>query len=98
MTDSERYDRALRFASEKHRGQMRVGGEEYITHPIAVAEIIRKNGGNTDYQIIAAKIIHSKFAQIRRRYFVNIFRSAQRIARIRMLSVHFFGKFQFQNP
>ena len=53
MTDSERYDRALCYASEKHSGQMRVGGEEYITHPVAVAEIVRKNGGNTDYQIAA---------------------------------------------
>lgn len=33
MTDEEQYDNALRFAAEKHKGQFRIGGAEYITHP-----------------------------------------------------------------
>lgn len=53
MSDTERYDRALQFATEKHKGQRRVGGAEYITHPIAVAEMLRAEGKNTDYQITA---------------------------------------------
>ena len=53
MTDEERYDNALRFAAEKHKGQFRIGGDEYITHPIAVAEIVRQNGYGIDVQIAA---------------------------------------------
>ena len=53
MTDSEKYQKALEFAAEKHKGQYRVGGAEYITHPIAVSEIVEKNGGNINYRITA---------------------------------------------
>ena len=53
MTDEERYDNALRFAAEKHKGQFRIGGDEYITHPMAVAEIVRQNGYGIDVQIAA---------------------------------------------
>ena len=53
MTDEERYDNALRFAAEKHKGQFRIGGDEYITHPMAVAEIVREKGKNIDCQIAA---------------------------------------------
>lgn len=53
MTDEERYRQAMRFAREKHKGQFRIGGDEYITHPMAVAEIVRQNGYGTDFQITA---------------------------------------------
>ena len=53
MSDTERYEQALRFASEKHKGQYRIGGAEYITHPLAVAEIVRQKGFGTDPQITA---------------------------------------------
>lgn len=53
MNDEERLKNALEFATKKHKGQYRVGGAEYITHPVAVAEIVRANGKNTDYQIAA---------------------------------------------
>ena len=53
MTDDERLKRALQFAREKHKGQFRIGGDEYITHPMAVAEIVRKNGYGIDVQIAA---------------------------------------------
>ena len=36
MTDSQRYTAALAFASKKHSGQLRIGGDPYITHPAAV--------------------------------------------------------------
>lgn len=48
---SERYQEALAYASKKHEGQMRKGGEPYITHPVAVAEMLREWGKNEDTQI-----------------------------------------------
>jgi guanosine-3',5'-bis(diphosphate) 3'-pyrophosphohydrolase len=51
MTEEERYQRAFRFAEEKHKGQYRIGGQPYISHPLAVAEALKKEGYDTDYQI-----------------------------------------------
>lgn len=51
MTDEERYSKALKFAAEKHNGQLRKGGEPYITHPIAVAKMLREKGFGIDYLI-----------------------------------------------
>lgn len=53
MTDKERFEKALAFATEKHKGQLRVGGEPYITHPVAVAQIVREHGGDADMQLAA---------------------------------------------
>ena len=53
MCDSEKLKRALAFATEKHKGQKRIGGDDYITHPIAVCEIVKKQGYGEDYQITA---------------------------------------------
>ena len=53
MTDEERIEQALQFAREKHKGQLRIGGDEYITHPMAVAEIVRQKGYGIDVQIAA---------------------------------------------
>ncbi|MGN0610347.1 MAG: HD domain-containing protein [Ruminiclostridium sp.] len=51
MTEEERYEAALKFAAEKHEGQYRKGGEPYVTHPIAVAEMLNENGYGIDYRI-----------------------------------------------
>lgn len=53
MTTSERdrYDAALSYATEKHRRQIRIGGDPYISHPVAVAGILRDWGYGMDHQI-----------------------------------------------
>lgn len=53
MDEKERYQKAEAFATEKHKGQFRIGGEPYIMHPLAVAEIVRNQGYGMDYQITA---------------------------------------------
>lgn len=47
------YEKALAFATKKHKGQFRIGGEEYITHPVAVADIVRQQGYGMEYLITA---------------------------------------------
>ena len=53
MEKSESLKFALRFAKEKHNGQKRIGGDDYITHPIAVMEIVKSQGLDESYQIAA---------------------------------------------
>jgi GTP pyrophosphokinase len=47
---------AYEFAREKHYGQFRRSGEPYITHPVAVAEILA--GMEMDVQTLAAGLLH----------------------------------------
>ena len=53
MADGEKVARAWAFATEKHKGQKRIGGDDYITHPVAVCEMVRAKGHGEDYQIAA---------------------------------------------
>ena len=53
MLENESVRRALEFATEKHAGQKRIGGDDYITHPIAVCEIVKNQGYHEDYLITA---------------------------------------------
>ena len=49
-------DRALIFAVTKHAGQKRKDGSPYITHPMAVADLLRRAGYGEPYQ--AAALLH----------------------------------------
>lgn len=51
--NSDRYAAAYEYAARKHEGQYRIGGEPYITHPVAVAEILRGWGYDEEHQIAA---------------------------------------------
>ena len=53
MDDSESLQLALEFAKAKHKAQKRIGGDDYITHPIAVCEIVKSQGLDKNYQIAA---------------------------------------------
>lgn len=51
MMVEERLSQAREFAAQKHDGQYRIGGEPYIIHPEAVAELLRERGYDVLYQI-----------------------------------------------
>ena len=51
---TERFDRALAWASELHRGQLRKGaGAPYISHLLAVTALVLEAGGDEDEAIAA---------------------------------------------
>ena len=52
----ERVREAYEFGAEKHHGQKRVSGEPYITHPVAVADILADL--RLDADTLAAAILH----------------------------------------
>jgi len=54
--DLEKIMAAYEYARELHAGQFRVSGEEYISHPIAVAEIVA--GLELDTDSICAALLH----------------------------------------
>ena len=54
--DIEKIKRAYTYAAELHEGQYRVSGEPYISHPIAVAEILA--GLELDTDSVCAALLH----------------------------------------
>ena len=51
QNEKQLFDRALALACEKHAGQTRKDGTEYIHHPVRVAKMIREAGYGINYQI-----------------------------------------------
>ena len=54
--DTAKIQRAFSYAKELHEGQIRASGEPYISHPIAVAEIVA--GLELDTDSICAALLH----------------------------------------
>ncbi len=54
--DIEKIKRAYEYANELHCGQFRQSGEPYISHPLAVAEIVAGLGLDTDS--VCAALLH----------------------------------------
>jgi guanosine-3',5'-bis(diphosphate) 3'-pyrophosphohydrolase len=54
--DISEIERAFRVAEEAHKGQLRKSGEEYITHPVAVTQILAELGLNETTLI--ASLLH----------------------------------------
>jgi len=52
----EQITAAYDFAASAHEGQKRLSGEPYITHPVAVANVLAQL--RLDYQTIAAALLH----------------------------------------
>lgn len=51
------YEKALAFAKDKHSGQYRKHGLEYISHPMRVVEIL-KTAGLSEESILIAGLFH----------------------------------------
>ncbi len=56
QVDMALIDRAVQYASDKHKDQKRKDGSPYIIHPLAVAEIVTEIGLDTD--AILGAILH----------------------------------------
>lgn len=54
--DIKRLKNAIDFATEKHKGQIRKSGEEYITHPLKVASFLVDWG--MDIDSVVAGVLH----------------------------------------
>jgi guanosine-3',5'-bis(diphosphate) 3'-pyrophosphohydrolase len=54
--DGRALRRGYAVAEQKHKGQMRKSGEEYITHPLAVAQILAELGMDTT--TLVAALLH----------------------------------------
>ncbi len=54
--DMEKIERAYDYAKKLHEGQFRLSGEPYVSHPIAVAEIVA--GLELDTDSICAALLH----------------------------------------
>lgn len=51
--EEECLEAALEFATRKHEGQLRKGGEAFITHPVTVCKYVRDKGYGLSYQLAA---------------------------------------------
>jgi GTP pyrophosphokinase len=54
--DVNQLESAFRFSAEAHEGQFRVSGEPYVSHPVAVAEILTE--WHLDSQALTAALLH----------------------------------------
>ena len=56
QADQEAFVRAYNYSAAAHEGQFRKGGDPYITHPLAVAEILAS--WHLDAQTLIAALLH----------------------------------------
>ncbi len=56
IEESEKIKKAFRVAQKAHEGQKRYSGEDYISHPVAVASILA--GLQMDHQTLEAALLH----------------------------------------
>ena len=59
LLNSPIVQKAYNFAFEKHKGQKRFGGEDYITHPLRVAKIVSEHKKSKNMEaLVCASLLH----------------------------------------
>lgn len=60
MSDLSNFTKAVYFAAQKHRGQMRKGNDDapYINHPLEVVKLLTDIGKIEDFEILIAAVLH----------------------------------------
>ena len=83
---------AYLFAEEKHKGKKRLNGDDYITHPLEVANILLDL--NSDYITIAASLLHetinhtdTKIEEIEKKFGKEIASIVKSISKINRLEL-----------
>lgn len=71
--DIEKIKKAYLYARQLHEGQYRVSGEEYISHPVAVAEIVA--GLELDTDSVCAALLHDTIEDCGSKVDCNFLRS-----------------------
>ena len=85
-------NKAYEFAKEKHKGKKRLNGDDYISHPLEVANILLDL--NCDYITIAAALIHetvnhsdATFEEIEEKFGDAVYRIVYSISKINRLEL-----------
>jgi len=88
----ELIDKAYKFAAKKHQGKKRLNGDDYIIHPLEVANITCTL--NVDYQTIVAALLHetinhtdTKIEEIRENFGEEISNIVLSISKINKLNM-----------
>ncbi|MFN2568065.1 MAG: bifunctional (p)ppGpp synthetase/guanosine-3',5'-bis(diphosphate) 3'-pyrophosphohydrolase [Candidatus Dormibacteria bacterium] len=101
-TDLEKVRRAHRVADEAHRGQLRLSGEPYIEHPLAVAGLLAELGLDAD--TLAAAVLHDTVEdtdvtteRLREEFGEHVARLAEGLTKLRKLHQHSREREQAEN-
>jgi guanosine-3',5'-bis(diphosphate) 3'-pyrophosphohydrolase len=100
--DRELLERAYRFAAEAHEGQQRRSGEDFILHPIGVAQILAELG--LDDTTLAAALLHdvvedtsSSVEQIREEFGDDVTRLVEGVTKLTRIQFHSREQAQAEN-
>lgn len=90
---------AYEFAKEVHKGETRLSGEEYISHPVSVAFILTKV--HSDYMTLVAAILHEvikmdgvSHEELEKRFGSEITKLVEDVTKINRLSLSAESEYQ----
>lgn len=82
--DLDLINKAYELAKEKHKTRIRKNGEEYITHPLYVAEILVEQ--NVDAETIAAALLHETMNHANTTYEEIVEKTNEEVAKIVLMA------------
>lgn len=100
--DKRLVERAYAFAEKAHQGQLRLSGEDFIEHPVAVATILAELEG--DAQTLAAALLHDvvedtavKIEEVRSEFGEEIAKLVDGVTKLSRIEFHSRVEEQVQN-